>query len=53
MTDQQHEELREIGRKLQLLFAGDYGKIEFNITPNGVTYAKTETIQYNVEKPNA
>ncbi len=51
MTKQQHEELKTIGQRLQLLFAGDYGKIEFNITPNSVTYAKTETIQYEV-KPN-
>ncbi len=51
MTEQQHEKLKEVGRKLQLLFAGDYGKIEFNITPNGTTYAKIETIQYDT-KPN-
>ena len=49
MTDEQHEKLKSIGRKLQLLFAGDYGKIEFNIRPKGVTYAKTETIQYDVK----
>lgn len=51
MTKQQHEKLKEIGREIQLLFAGDYGKIEFNITPNKVTYLKAETIQYDV-KPN-
>ena len=51
MTEQQREKLKSIGRELQLLFAGDYGKIEFNLTPKGVTYAKTETIQYTV-KPN-
>ena len=51
MTKQQHEKLTQIGRELQLLFAGDYGKIEFNITPKGTTYAKTETVQYEV-KPN-
>ena len=50
MTKQQHDELKAIGKRLQLLFAGDYGKIEFNITPKGATYAKTETVQYKVEK---
>ncbi len=49
MTDEQHEKLKSIGRELQLLFAGDYGKIEFNITPKGTTYAKTETVQYDVK----